>query len=120
MATLTRLLELLHMRRSARAGAAAQSANPSAESASSRPAILSMCMRWKGVVAGHIRRVGGAVNLAGARKALSDWRVGVHRIVTIASAHRHAGAKRPSPPIVRVADVHILLSTRGARGVARN
>src|ERR1700722_36057 len=106
------------MRRSARAGAGAQSAKPRGESASRRPAILSMFMRWKGVVAGHIRRVGGAVNLAGARKALSDWRVGVHRIVTIASAHRHAGAERPSPPIVRPTGVHILLSTCAERGVA--
>jgi hypothetical protein len=57
------------MRKSARAGAAAQSAAPSAESASSRSRILSMFMRWKDVVARHIRRESGAVNL-GARARL--------------------------------------------------
>src|ERR1700683_3527633 len=53
MATLTRLLVLLHMRKSARAGAAAQSAAPSVESASSRPAILFMSMGERGFRASY-------------------------------------------------------------------
>src|ERR1700679_3679945 len=53
MATLTRLLALLHMRKSARAGAAAQKAAPSAESASSLPAILSMSMGERGFRASY-------------------------------------------------------------------
>src|SRR5580658_3792372 len=84
MATLTRLLVLLHMRKSARAGAAAQSAAPSVESASSRPAILFMSM-GQGAFVRHIRRARSAVNLV-LREVLSDWR-GISPILAMALAY---------------------------------
>src|SRR5579863_8102264 len=68
---LTRLPVLLHMRKSARAGATASSAAPSVESANSRLAILSMSMRWNGLFA----RIFDANATLSTRLALNDARL---------------------------------------------
>src|SRR5271157_2075684 len=64
------------MRKSARAGSAAMSAAPSAESATIRRPILSMVMRWKLVVGRHIRCASAAVNPAPASSLAVEPPVG--------------------------------------------
>jgi hypothetical protein len=56
------MAQTYHGQRRPKFGLTIPSAAPSAESASSRPASLSMFMRWKSVIAPHIRRASDAVN----------------------------------------------------------
>src|ERR1700689_4954798 len=92
------------MRKSALAGSAAISAAASAQSATVRRPILSMVIRWKLVVAGHIRCASAAVNPAPASSLAVEPPVGPRGADHHDLAQRLAG-KKADDPAVGVGDV---------------
>jgi len=104
------------MRKSARAGAAAQSA---AQSAMSRPAILNVSMQWKGLIARHIGASAALSTFAPSHKGLGDWRLQRHLIVAQASTHRHVSCDVPSRPTFIVAPFQINARPAGRRAQRR-